>query len=163
MLTATNDRRAYIRRRSVEVAVRDGALAHVRCINTYPKSLMQGSLLRAATSGPGKSSPSHPLNIRGMGVSVTQYICDDHHSDLPGSAVCCHCTVFRHRRCISSQLGAAESAAPFFVSRSIFRGWRGRGIPQPSRGRPLRPSILPHQLRQLDRCSLRLAPTRLRH
>ena len=55
--TATNDRRAYIRRRSVEVAVRDGALAHVRCINTYPKSLMQGSLLRAATIGPGNPLP----------------------------------------------------------------------------------------------------------
>jgi hypothetical protein len=29
MLTATNDRRAYIRRRSVEVAVHDGTIAHV--------------------------------------------------------------------------------------------------------------------------------------
>ena len=29
MPTATNDRRAYIRRRSVEVAVKDGAVAHV--------------------------------------------------------------------------------------------------------------------------------------
>jgi hypothetical protein len=29
MLTATNDRRAYIRRRSVEVAVCDGAIAHI--------------------------------------------------------------------------------------------------------------------------------------
>jgi len=29
MLTATNDRRAYIRRRSVEVAVRDGTIDHV--------------------------------------------------------------------------------------------------------------------------------------
>jgi len=29
MPTATNDRRAYIRRRSVEVAVKDGAVTHV--------------------------------------------------------------------------------------------------------------------------------------
>ena len=29
MPTATNDRRAYIRRRSIEVAVKDGAVAHV--------------------------------------------------------------------------------------------------------------------------------------
>src|SRR6516225_8988416 len=70
--------------------------------------------------------------VGGDGRAVTQYICDDHHSDLPGSAVCCHCTVFRHRRCISSQLGAAESAAPFFVSRSIFRGWEGEDFPAQS-------------------------------
>ena len=41
---------------SKSVAVHDGAIPHVRCINTYPKSLMQGSLwprlLRTATRGP---------------------------------------------------------------------------------------------------------------
>ena len=56
MLTATNDRRAYIRRRSVEVAVRDGTIAHVTSHKyvsqvAYARSLWP-RLLRTATRGP---------------------------------------------------------------------------------------------------------------
>jgi len=31
--------------------------------------------------------------VAGTGTTVTQYICDDRHSDLPGSVLYYHCTV----------------------------------------------------------------------
>jgi hypothetical protein len=37
MLTATNDRRAYIRRRPVEVAVSDGTIAHATIAKYAPQ------------------------------------------------------------------------------------------------------------------------------
>src|SRR5215471_5998276 len=52
--------------------------------------------------------------VGGDGSTITQYICDDHHSAPP--RIRAFLSSHRHlRRCISSQLRAAEWAALFFM------------------------------------------------
>jgi hypothetical protein len=52
--------------------------------------------------------------VGGDGSTITQYICDDHHSAPP--RISAFLSSHRHlRRCISSQLRAAEWAALFFM------------------------------------------------
>jgi hypothetical protein len=62
---------------SKSVAVRDGAVAHAINIDTYPKSLMQGSLwprlLRTATRGPGGSFSKAAVPVTTITAPSTVY------------------------------------------------------------------------------------------